>query len=596
METDRPTNNSAGNSADRFDALSPREQQIAEQAGLAPLPAPAASTSAAAASTSGAPGGTGAVIGRAWDEVLGVLQTELSGPTFNNYLRHIRPLALQDEKFILEVPSEFVKDWLVRRFASRIEGTLEQFLGRPVILSFQTAGDAPPAEPEAPALPVEPQIQAPQAPVVEPLSEEAINDALSNAAGADAPPVGTLSLFDTPPVAPPTPEAPAPPAKEAKAESRTRPEMNSDKNTRESTRGGSKGSRDIGELEDFSSSPLNKKYTFDNFIVGRSNYVSHAASWAVANAPAKGQYNPLFIYGGVGLGKTHLMQAIGHYINKARNSPAEIVYVSGENFLYQVVRCIREDRMTAFRRMYRNVDIWLVDDIQYICNAERTEVEFFHIFNTLYDQGKQIVICSDKPPKDLQLTESRLISRFEWGLISYIEPPDLEHRIAILQKRAMAEGVHVEPVVLQFLAEKIRSNIRSLEGSLTRLLAMASLDGRKINLDLASETVRYYSTIEAEPLKIEVETIIQVVSEHYSMPVSDILGKKRNKEIVTPRQVAMYLAREMAGMSYPDIGRAFARDYTTVIHSYEKVKADAQRDSSTRSTISDIRSRIHARS
>src|SRR4028119_1195879 len=223
------------------------------------------------------------------------------------------------------------------------------------------------------------------------------------------------------------------------------------------------------------------------------------------------------------------MQAIGHHINTARSNPAEIVYVSGENFLYQVVRCIREDRMTAFRRRYRNVDIWLVDDIQYICNAERTEVEFFHIFNTLYDQGKQIVICSDKPPKDLELTENRLISRFEWGLISYIEAPDLEHRIAILQKRALAEGVNVDPAVLQYLAEKIRSNIRSLEGSLTRLLAMASLDGRKINLDLAAETVRHYSTAESEPIKVDVETVIQVVADHYKMKVADILGKKRRE-------------------------------------------------------------------
>ncbi len=251
--------------------------------------------------------------------------------------------------------------------------------------------------------------------------------------------------------------------------------------------------------------------------------------------------------------------------------------------------------MTAFRRMYRNVDIWLVDDIQYICNAERTEVEFFHIFNTLYDQGKQIVICSDKPPKDLQLTENRLISRFEWGLITYIEPPDLEHRIAILQKRAQAEGVSVDPAVLQYLAEKIRSNIRSLEGALTRLLAMASLDGRKINIDLAAETVRYYSTAEAEPIKVDVETIIQVVSDHFKMPVSDILGKKRNKEIVMPRQIAMFLAREMGGMSYPDIGRAFGRDYTTVIHSYEKIKSEVKKDSSLKNTISEIRSRAHAR-
>ncbi|HEX8463657.1 MAG TPA: DnaA/Hda family protein, partial [Abditibacterium sp.] len=315
------------------------------------------------------------IMDAAWQEVMGSLQTELSGPTYQNYLRHVRPLRLTSDKLTLSAPSDFVKDWLVRRFARRIEETLEQFLGRPVILGFQIVPEGSEAAKvevgaEALAIPAEIPVQ-----VVEP-----------------------------------EPEAPAAtPRKSSKPEG---------------------GPKSFEDFEDFSS-PLNKKYTFDNFIVGRSNYVSHAAAWAVANAPAKGQYNPLFIYGGVGLGKTHLMQAIGHHINKVRGNPVEIAYVSGENFLYQVVRCIREDKMTAFRRKYRNVDIWLVDDIQYICNAERTEVEFFHIFNTLYDQGKQIVICSDKPPKDLQLTESRLISRFEWGLISYVEPPDLEHRIAI---------------------------------------------------------------------------------------------------------------------------------------------------------------------
>lgn len=490
------------------------------------------------------------IIEAAWTEVMDVLQAELSAPAYNNYLRHIKPLDMQGQYFTLGVPSEFVKDWLVRRFAKRIEETLEQFLGRPTTLIFRTGSEEKPtlASGDAPTL----------LPPLTP-AEEKVAQLQEVEAQAEK-------------TVPPPYEAPAPGRSTAP-----------------------RRSRELADLEDFSSSPLNRKYTFDNFIVGRSNYISHAASWAVANAPAKGQYNPLFIYGGVGLGKTHLMQAIGHHVNKSRGNPADIVYVSGENFLYQVVRCIREDRMTAFRRMYRNVDIWLVDDIQYICNAERTEVEFFHIFNTLYDQGKQIVICSDKPPKDLQLTESRLISRFEWGLISYVEPPDLEHRIAILQKRAQVEGVHVDPAVLQYLAEKVRSNIRSLEGALTRLLAMASLDGRKVNLDLAAETVRYYSTAEADPVKVDVQTIIDVVAEQYKMSVDDILGKKRNKEIVTPRQVAMYLAREMAGMSYPDIGRAFNRDYTTVIHSYEKIKVEVKRDANLKNTISDIRSRAHAR-
>lgn len=489
----------------------------------------------------------------AWQEIMNALQSELSAPAYNNYLRHIQPRELREDRMILTAPSDFVKDWLVRRFGKRIEATLEQFLGRPVALAFQiVSGD--------------------------------FSAQSNHSLDGSTPESGRVEVT----------EAERLQAQEIKeSEDLKQPERKA--STPERGAGRARNVRDLADLEDFSSSPLNKKYTFDNFIVGRSNYVSHAAAWAVANAPAKGQYNPLFIYGGVGLGKTHVMQAIGHYANAQRNSPMEIVYVSGENFLYQVVRCIREDRMTAFRRMYRNVDIWLVDDIQYICNAERTEVEFFHIFNTLYDQGKQIVICSDKPPKDLDLTENRLISRFEWGLITYMEPPDLEHRIAILQKRAEAEGVRVAPEVLQYLAEKIRSNIRSLEGALTRLLAMASLDGRRINVDLAAETVRYYSTTEAEPVKVDADTIIQVVSEHYKMPVADILGKKRNKEIVMPRQVAMYLAREMGQMSYPDIGRAFGRDYTTVIHSYEKIKNEIKKDSNLKTTVSEIRSRAHAR-
>lgn len=461
----------------------------------------------------------------AWQEMMEVLQGELSAPAYSNYLQHVLPLRLEEDKLVLSAPSDFVKDWLVRKFGQRIETSMADLLGRRVALQFEVHPVKAPVDPE-------PQVEE-----------------------------------TTPPA-----QDPIPPKRGARA------------------------IRDIADLEDFSSSPLNKKYTFDNFIVGRSNYISHAASLAVAKAPAKGQYNPLFIYGGVGLGKTHLMQAIGHHINAQCNSPLEIVYVSGENFLYQVVRCIREDRMTAFRRMYRNVDVWLVDDIQYICNAERTEVEFFHIFNTLYDQGKQIVICSDKPPKELDLTEPRLTSRFEWGLITYIDSPDLEHRIAILQRRAQAEGVEVDQEVLQYLAEKIRSNIRSLEGALTRLLAMSSLDGRKINLDLAAETVRYYSTSAAEPVKVEAKTIIDVVAEHFNMPVDNILGKKRNKEIVVPRQIAMYLTREMGQLSYPDIGREFGRDYTTVIHSFEKIKAEIQKDNTLKEMISDLRSKAHARS
>ena len=338
---------------------------------------------------------------------------------------------------------------------------------------------------------------------------------------------------------------------------------------------------------------LDPEFTFQSFVQGSTNEMASLACLNASRDPGNVS-NPVFIYGSTGLGKTHLLHAVGNEI-KHNHPDWHVRYVTSEDLISDLTRAVRFNKQHELRTKYRQVDVLLVDDIQFIEGKDGTQLEFFHIFNTLYDQGKQIVICSDKPPKDLELTEGRLISRFEWGLISYIEAPDLEHRIAILQKRAQMEGVNVDPQVLQFLAEKIRSNIRSLEGSLTRLLAMASLDGRKINLELAAETVRHYSTAEAEPVKLDVETIIQVVAEHFKMKEADILGKKRNKEIVAPRQIAMYLAREMGSMSYPDIGRAFARDYTTVIHSYEKIKAEIKKDSVLKNLVSEIRSKAHAR-
>lgn len=344
---------------------------------------------------------------------------------------------------------------------------------------------------------------------------------------------------------------------------------------------------------DFSSTALNPRYTFDNFVVGRSNEFTHAAATAVAKSPFDNRYNPLFIYGGVGLGKTHLMQAIGHQVGK--NMPdARVVYVSGETFLYHVVTAIREDRTAAFRRMYRGVDLWLVDDIQYIASAERTEVEFFHIFNALYDTNKQIVICSDKRPKDLQLIENRLRSRFEWGLITDIAPPDFEHRVAILQKKALNDRLEIDYEVLCYIAERIKTNIRTLEGALTRLEAHASLTHKPMGLDLTMEILEDYSTGE-DSRALTTQVIQRVVSEHFAVPMDALVGKKRNRGIVRPRQIAMYLCREMTKDSFPEIAQAFGgRDHSTVIHSCEKIKADLLEDPHLQGELDELRAQLAA--
>lgn len=321
----------------------------------------------------------------------------------------------------------------------------------------------------------------------------------------------------------------------------------------------------------FAPTPLNPKYTFENFVVGPSNQLAHAAAVAVSRAPAK-RYNPLFIYGGVGLGKTHLMQAIGHRVLE-NNPSAKVFYVSGETFLYHVVSAIREDRTAEFRRRYRSVDLWLVDDIQFIASREstRTEADFFHTFNALYDTNKQIVISSDRPPKDLQLMDDRLRSRFEWGLIVDIKPPDRETRIAILQKKAQSEGVYVPDDVILYIANMIQSNIRILEGALIRVIAHASLTGSEITLALAKESLRDYSTGE-RPMDITVEMVQNAVAAYFDVDLPDLIGKGRSKEVVLARHVAMYLCRELTGSSYPEIGSKFGgRDHSTVISACEKI-------------------------
>jgi chromosomal replication initiator protein len=335
---------------------------------------------------------------------------------------------------------------------------------------------------------------------------------------------------------------------------------------------------------------LNPKYTFDTFVVGNSNRFAHAACLAVAEAPAKA-YNPLFIYGGVGLGKTHLMHAIGHYI-LARNPKAKVLYVTSEKFTNELINSIRDDKNVEFRNRYRNIDVLLIDDIQFIAGKERTQEEFFHTFNALHEANKQIIISSDRPPKEIPTLEDRLRSRFEWGLIADIQPPDLETRVAILKKKAELENIEIDDEILLFIAKRIESNIRELEGALIRIMAYASLTNNKLDISIAEEALKDILST-AQPKEITIPLIQQVVADYFHLKVDDFKSKKRSRPIAYPRQIAMYLCRELTDQSLPKIGEEFGgRDHTTVIHACEKIQEDMQKDSQLRRTIDELKKKI----
>ena len=319
---------------------------------------------------------------------------------------------------------------------------------------------------------------------------------------------------------------------------------------------------------------LNPKYTFDTFVIGNSNRFAHAACVAVAESPARA-YNPLFLYGGVGLGKTHLMHAIGHSIMKEQND-AKVVYVSSEKFTNELINSIKSDKNEEFRDKYRNVDILLIDDIQFIAGKEGTQEEFFHTFNALHEANKQIIISSDRPPKEIPTLEDRLRSRFEMGLIADIQPPDFETRIAIFKTKAQIENIDIPNEVMNYIATYIKSNIRELEGALTRVVAYSSLINKDISYDLAVEALKDIVTT-SESQEISVNRIKEKVSTAFGIKMDDFNSKKRTRTIAYPRQIAMYLSRELTDLSLPKIGNEFGgRDHTTVIHAHDKISKDLE--------------------
>lgn len=435
-----------------------------------------------------------------WNAALATIETKISKPSFDTWLKSTKAHSLQGNTLVVTAPNEFARDWLEERYSQLIAGILYDITGEALEVKF-----------------IIPQVK----------SED-------------------------------EPELPLPKKKLRKEE----------------------------ESNDIPQTMLNPKYTFDTFVIGSGNRFAHAASLAVAEAPAKA-YNPLFIYGGVGLGKTHLMHAIGHYVLE-HNPSAKVVYLSSEKFTNEFINSIRDNKAIEFRNKYRKVDVLLIDDIQFLAGKESTQEEFFHTFNTLHEESKQIIISSDRPPKEIPTLEDRLRSRFEWGLITDITPPDLETRIAILRKKAKAEGLDIPNEVMLYIANQIDSNIRELEGALIRVVAYSSLINKDINADLAAEALKDIIP-SSKPRIVTILDIQKAVGQQFNVKLEDFKAKKRTKSVAFPRQVAMYLSRELTDFSLPKIGEEFGgRDHTTVIHAHEKISRLLTTDSQLQKQVKEL--------
>ena len=470
-----------------------------------------------------------------WSRAVSHFDDSTTRPHLKAWIGLTRPLGLVEDTALLAAPNEFAKDYLENRLQPMIASALSEELGREIQVAV----------------------------TVQRVEDAAEHDALDNSDDED--------LF----IGEPRFDDWTPTLRAVPSQSSVYP-----------------AERSAAPVPD-REARLNPKYTFGTFVIGASNRFTHAAAVAVAEAPAKA-YNPLFIYGDSGLGKTHLLHAIGHYARRLQPG-LKVRYVSSEEFTNDFINSLRDDKMQAFQRRYRSVDVLLIDDIQFLERAERTQEEFFHTFNTLHNADKQIVISSDRPPRQLSTLEDRLRTRFEWGLITDVQAPDLETRIAILRMKAAQERIDLPPEVLEFIATKIQSNIRELEGALIRVTAFANLNRQDVDLQLAEIVLRDLIS-ESDSSEITAAVVMAVTAEYFSVSLEDLTGSSRNRVLVQARQIAMYLCRELTELSLPKIGQTFGgRDHTTVMHADRKIRSLMAERLSVFTQITELTSRIKAR-
>lgn len=440
-------------------------------------------------------------LSKIWDKILDYTKQEIGERAFENWFTQTRLSSITDDELVIEVPSNFFKDWIYDHYRDILNISILRTIGKVIPVSFE------------------------------------IKASLAAKKSWDLQPAAINKPIQKKPFY------------------------------------------------------LNPRYTFEGFVVGSSNRFAHAATMAIAESPAKA-YNPLFIYGGVGLGKTHLMQAACHYISEKQND-LRLFYTSSERFTNELISAIQNRTTAKFREKYRNVDVLLIDDVHFIAGKESTQEEFFHTFNVLYDAHKQIVLSSDRPPKTIPGLEERLVSRFEWGLVTDIQPPDLETRIAILKKKAERNLTNLPEDVLYFIAEIIRTNIRELEGALIKVIAYASLENKVISLALTKDVLK--DVLLEEEKKISIELIQKKVANYFDVKISELKAKKRNRQIAYPRQIAMYLSRELTNMTLPDIGEHFGgRDHSTVIHSYEKILKELKKNQNVKNLLNRLTLEINS--
>ncbi len=537
-------------------------------------------------------------LGQLWHASLDRVLSTIGSPTQRQWLQATQPVGFSDDTVVLATPHAFAREWLDTRCGDRIRDALSDTAGRPltVVITVQPRpeplderpapdGDAPTATdtpgtarslagpdldhgdghrgPDAAPARARGQDHA------EPSDERSARHAETPDRGQGPEPLQDWTRYDTTDdrelQAPGRPSGPTVSLPEPR---RQEPDTATD-------------------------TQLNPKYMFDDFVIGSSNRFAHAAATAVAEAPAK-SYNPLFIYGGAGLGKTHLLHAIGHYVRSLYPRLA-VRYVTTEQFTNEFINGIRHDRITSFQQTYRQVDVLLIDDIQFLERAERTQEEFFHTFNALHNAEKQIVISSDRPPKQIAQLEDRLRSRFEWGLMTDVQPPDLETRIAILRKKCETDRLGVDPEVLQLIASKVQSNIRELEGALIRVSAFASLQRSAADSQMAETVLKDLFPDDREQ-EVSVQVIMDEVAEYFSLTVEDLCSPSRSRQLVTARQIAMYLTRELTELSLPRIGKAFGgRDHTTVMHAKSKIAGLMQERRTIYNQVQELTNRIKTR-
>ncbi|ASU81742.1 chromosomal replication initiator DnaA [Nocardiopsis gilva YIM 90087] len=551
-----------------------------------------------------------------WSSVLDSLDNSTLPPQQRAWLPQTRPLGLIEDTALLAAPNEFAKEVLETRLRPAISQALSAALGREIRVAVTVdptaVQPAPPTTPAVPRdVPAPPATQeplpggpftrpaAPQpAPFNEPAAPQYAPQAAQDPSGYPQPygdPGAAPSDQGEDLLAPNRWETPAAPPAPTDVPAEDQPAGGGGIVPTEAPGGADDtGGTDGQAASSGEPARLNPKYTFDTFVIGSSNRFAHAAAVAVAEAPAKA-YNPLFIYGGSGLGKTHLLHAIGHYTQRLYDG-ARVRYVSSEEFTNEFINSIRDGKADGFRRRYRDIDVLLVDDIQFLENKEQTQEEFFHTFNTLHNSDKQIVISSDRPPKQLVTLEDRLRNRFEWGLITDVQPPELETRIAILRKKAAQERLAAPPEVLEFIASKISTNIRELEGALIRVTAFASLNRQSVDLHLTGIVLKDLIPNDEGP-EITAAAIKAEIADYFGTSVDDLCGTSRSRVLVTARQIAMYLCRELTDLSLPKIGQQFGgRDHTTVMHADRKIRSLMAERRSIYNQVTELTNRIKQQS